>query len=165
MMNEITKAMRDGGVKDFFTLMIWCCLKVKMKHFDEKKAMTEKKFVSKCEYSMAFCIGEKAVATETFRFPCSICKKRVGSNCTVLIKCNYSVHKSYSGIYKSAYLRKFILCAGNVLVALMLLRMMKSDARWGCYEKGGKLLAIERWKFSSQLALEKEYEKLSALQE
>ena len=65
-----------------------------------KKATTEKGLKVNVKKTKAFCTGERTVAMETSKLPCSVCRSGTGRNSILWTKCNCWVHKRCSGTRK-----------------------------------------------------------------
>ena len=107
---EITKNVREGGVKELFYADDLVLLgdnweEVDMRNARWKKAVTEKALKLNVRKTKAFCTGERTVAMETSKFPCSVYRRGVVKEFILCIKCNCWVLKDALA-YESAYPRQ-----------------------------------------------------------
>ena len=83
--------------KTFFTLVIWCYLGIAGRKWkrdkDDEKKLLQKSLKANLKKLKTFCAGERTISKETSKFPCSVCRRRVGSNSVLCIKCNSRVNK------------------------------------------------------------------------
>ena len=100
-MDEITKDVREGGVKellyaDGLVLYADTWKEIKMDMHDGKKTVTEKGFKVNVNKTKAFCTGEKTVAMARKHAQLG----GVGRNSILCIKCVCLVHKRCFGVQK-----------------------------------------------------------------
>ena len=97
VMDEITKDIREGGVKELLyaydLVLLGKSGRGKNDTCTNKKTILEKGLKVNVKKTKAFCTGERTKAMKTFKFPCSACGKGEGRNYSLCIKCNCLVHK------------------------------------------------------------------------
>ena len=105
VMDDITKDVREGGVKellyaDGLVLLGDSWEEVEMRYAQWKKTMTEKRLKVNVIKTKAFCTGKRTVAMKTSKFPCSVYRIGVERNFISCIKSNCWVNKRRSCIQK-----------------------------------------------------------------
>jgi hypothetical protein len=115
VMDEVTKDVREGVVKEFLyaddlVLLGDSWQEVEERYARWKKALEGKGLKVNVNKTKAFCTGERMAMTLAAKDPCSVCGKGVRSNSIQCTKCRKWVHKRCTGIKGSLAEARFFEC-------------------------------------------------------